>query len=223
MITNEIKLLLKEHSDEKYQKFNQKLLPGVDNILGVNMPTIRKIAKRYYNDEKIYEYIENLDSNIHEEMMIKGLLIAQGKIDNRIYYVEEYAKEISNWSICDSFCASLKQLDDSYYQLAIKFLKSHPEFHQRFGFVLILNHFINDDYINEIFELIESSKTNGYYSMMASAWLLSMIYIKYPQDTIVFLENSKQDKILINKAIQKIRESLQVDKEAKEMLKQYRR
>ena len=59
--------------------------------------------------------------------------------------------------------------------------------------------------------------------MMASAWLLSMIYIKYPQDTIVFLENSKQDKILINKAIQKIRESLQVDKEAKEMLKQYRR
>ena len=85
MLINEIKELLEEHADEKYQKFNQKLLPGVDNILGVNMPTIRKIAKRYYNDEKIYEYIENLDTNIHEEMMIKGLLIAQGKIDNRIY------------------------------------------------------------------------------------------------------------------------------------------
>ena len=36
--------------------------------------------------------------------------------------------------------------------------------------------------------------------MMAAAWLLSMIYIKYPKKTIIFLKQSNQDKILINKA-----------------------
>lgn len=223
MITKEIKLLLKENSDKEYQKFNQKLLPGVENIIGVNMPTIKKIARIYYNDDEIYEYIYNLDTNIHEEMMIKGLLISQGNIDDRISFVSEYAKEISNWAICDSFCSSLKKLDDEYFQLAVNFINSKPEFYQRFGFVLMLNHFINDEYIDEILDLIEQTKTNGYYSMMAAAWLLSMIYIKYPKKTIIFLKQSNQDKILINKAIQKMRESLKVSKDEKIMLNQYKK
>ncbi len=223
MITNEIKELLEENIDLDYQKFNQRILPGVDNIMGVRMPIIKKIARKYYRNENIHLYIEQLDSLIYEEMMIKGLLIAQGQLDNRFKYVEEYAKEINNWAQCDLFCSSLKNLDESYYLLAKKFVNSEPEFYQRFGFVLFLNHFIEDDYIDEVLKICEITKTNGYYSMMASAWLLSMIYIKYPTKTIEFFKESKQDRILINKAIQKIRESYRVSIEDKEMLKQYKR
>lgn len=223
MITSEIKKLLEENIDLDYQKFNQRILPGVANILGVRMPIIKKIARQYYKNENIHLYIEQLDSLVYEEMLIKGLLIAQGQLDDRFKYVEAYAKEINNWAQCDLFCSSLKNLDESYYHLAKKFLNSKQEFYQRFGFVLFLNHFIEDDYIDEILEICETTKTDGYYSMMAAAWLLSMIYLKYPTKTIEFFETSKQDRVLINKAIQKIRESYRVSLEDKEMLKQYKR
>ena len=31
--------------DEKYQKFQSKLCPGVENIIGVRIPKLRQIAK----------------------------------------------------------------------------------------------------------------------------------------------------------------------------------
>ena len=59
-------------------------------------------------------------------MMIKGLLIAQGQLDNRFKYVEEYAKEINNWAHCDLFCSSLKNLDESYYLIDTNVLVINP-------------------------------------------------------------------------------------------------
>ena len=36
---------LKALQDLKYQKFHSSLLPGVQNIIGVRMPLLRKLAK----------------------------------------------------------------------------------------------------------------------------------------------------------------------------------
>ena len=50
---------LKALQDLKYQKFHSSLLPGVQNIIGVRMPLLRKLAKdvskgdwrKYWDDE----------------------------------------------------------------------------------------------------------------------------------------------------------------------------
>lgn len=42
-----------------------------------------------------------------------------------------------------------------------------------------------------------------------------MCYVKYPQKTFEFLKNTKLNSQTVNKAVQKITESLKVDSEAK--------
>ncbi len=58
---------------------------------------------------------------------------------------------------------------------------------------------------------------------MANAWLVQVCYVKYPEKTRHFLENSALDDFTHNKAIQKIRESYRVSREEKEELKLLKR
>ena len=58
---------------------------------------------------------------------------------------------------------------------------------------------------------------------MACAWALSICYIKFPTKTLAYLKKSKLDNLTFNKGIQKICESLRVDKESKNKLKALKR
>ena len=84
---------------------------------------------------------------------------------------------------------------------------------------MLLEHFIDEDYIDECLERIDEFKDTRYYAQMACAWALSICYIKFPQKTFSYLKKSKLDNWTFNKGIQKICESLRVDKETKTMLK----
>ena len=58
---------------------------------------------------------------------------------------------------------------------------------------------------------------------MAAAWLLSICYVKFPELTEEYLNNSKLDDYTFNKAIQKIIESNRIAKNEKLRLKKYKR
>jgi len=53
---------------------------------------------------------------------------------------------------------------------------------------------------------------------MAKAWLLSVCYVKFRDETYKFLEKTSLDDWAVNKSIQKVRESLRVTKEEKEKI-----
>ena len=46
---------LREHllslQDTKYQKFHSALCPGIDNIIGIRIPVLRKLANEILRDE----------------------------------------------------------------------------------------------------------------------------------------------------------------------------
>ena len=44
--------------DEKYRDFHKNLCPGVENILGVRLPILRKISKNLAKDNYI-DYLNN--------------------------------------------------------------------------------------------------------------------------------------------------------------------
>ena len=98
------------------------------------------------------------------------------------------------------------------------YLKSKNEFEVRFAIVSLLDHFINDIYLEQLFQVIDEIKHEGYYVKMAIAWAVSICYIKYPQETGNYLKQDTLDDFTHNKAIQKIRESYRVSKEEKENL-----
>ena len=146
--------------------------------------------------------------------------------DNKYSYIESFIPKIDNWSICDSFCCGLKETKndlETMWKFLKKYLNSKKEFELRFAYVILLNYFINDKYINKVLKTIDTYKRNEYYANMAVAWTLSICFIKYPQITLKYLENSKLDDWTFNKSIQKICESNQINKVTKEKIKKLKR
>ena len=103
------------------------------------------------------------------------------------------------------------------------YLHSQREYELRFGIVSLLDHFINDSYIDRVLSICEHTRHEGYYVKMAVAWTLSVCYVKYPEKTRRLLKKNTMDEFTHNKTIQKIRESYRVSREEKEELKSWKR
>lgn len=104
-----------------------------------------------------------------------------------------------------------------------KFLVSDEEYEVRFGVVMISDYFINEIYIDEILNLLDKIKHSGYYVKMSVAWAISVCYTKFPEKTMEYLKNNNLDEFTFNKSLQKILDSLQVDKSDKVVIKNMKR
>ena len=91
------------------------------------------------------------------------------------------------------------------------------------AFVMILNYYINDDYLDEIYMLLNKVNLDYYYVKMAKAWLISYLIIYYYDRTIDYLKNSNLDTWTFNKVIEKSIESYRVNDMNKEELRKLRR
>lgn len=60
---------LKSIAEEEYRVFSSGLLPGNNNILGVCLPILRKIAKRIARSDW-REYLKNAQDDYFEEVML---------------------------------------------------------------------------------------------------------------------------------------------------------
>ncbi len=211
-------------ADEKYQKFHSRLCPGVNNIIGVRVPILRKYAKELISKNEISEIIVSIDDELYEEIMLQGMVIGLSKIsfEDKKKYIEEFIPKIDNWAICDIFCAGLKpkkQELELAWKLVEKNLKSKKEYEIRFSVVMMLDYFITDEYIDLVIQKLDNIKSDKYYVQMAVAWAVSVCYIKFSEKTMKYLRKNNLDDFTYNKAIQKIRESYRVSKDEKEILK----
>lgn len=225
---NELLEYLNNSSDEKYKIFTQKLIPNIEaeKFIGIRIPYLRKIAKEISKGNYI-EFL-NINKNYYfEETMLEGLVI--GNINNSLIaekYIKRFIPKINNWSICDSFCNSLKIVNTNkeyYLNFFKKYINKNNEYETRCALTIFLNYYIDEKYIKDIFEIVDNIKSNYYYTNMAIAWLISMCYIKYPNKTLKYIINSKLDIFTYNKTIQKIIESNRIDKKTKEILRKLKK
>ena len=182
--------------DAKYKEFHSSLVLNTKyKMIGIRVPIMRDIAKKIAKSN-IADFLQYAQSKYYEEVMIQGLVISHLK-DEKLFY--EYFKE------------------------AIKMALNKAEFTSRVGIVIILNHFISKDNLNDIFNALNKIQSDKFYINMAEAWLLCEMYIKYPKETKEFLKNNSLNKFTQNKAISKIHDSYRVSKEEKEFLNKFRR
>lgn len=213
--------------DDKYKEFQSKLCPNVNNMIGVRLPLLRKIAKKISKGDW-KTFIESIDNKYFEEVMLQGMVIGYLNIDidELINYITEFIPKIDNWSICDSFCCGLKFINNNksfmwrYIQV---YLKSHKEFEIRFAIVILINFYIEKDYINKIMSILDNIDTSQYYSSMAVAWLISICYVEFPNITMEYLKCSKLNDFVYNKSIQKIMESTRINLEIKKSISKLKR
>lgn len=79
-------------------------------------------------------------------------------------------------------------------------------------------------YIDKILSALNREFTQGYYAKMAAAWLLAEAFVCFPYEVNEMLVNNcRMDKWTFNKALQKIRESLNPDAEVKEYMKKLKK
>ena len=224
-----IKEELKGLADKKYKEFHKGLCPGTENILGVRVPILRNYAKKLAKEYEIKALIENIDNEYYEEIMLQGMLIGLEKdkdIQNILKDIEIFVPKIDNWGVCDVFCAGLKitkkHLQEMWNFLQ-KYVTSDKEFEIRFGVVMILDYYITEEYLERIFAIFDSIKSNQYYVQMAVAWAISICLIKFYDKTINYLKTSHIDKFTYNKALQKAIESYRITDEKKSFLRKMKK
>ena len=227
MIREEILEKLYKMQDLKYKEFDSSLCPNVDNIIGVQVPKLRAIAKQLVKEDK-KEYLELENIEYYEEKVIQGLMIGMSNltIEDTKKYLEKFIPKIDRWAVCDIVCSSLKlskKYQKEMWEFLDNYIKSDKEFEIRFAVVMYLNYFLNYEYIDRVIKNISKIKSDRYYVQMAIAWLLAESFIKQKEKIIEYLKNNKLDNFTHNKAIQKIIDSYRVSQEEKEFVRTLRR
>ena len=223
-MTKTIKKELLELSDEKYKKFQSNLCPKTTNILGTRVPVLRNYAKKLAKNNEIEKLLKEIDDEYYEETMLKGMLIGLNNKEFGIIKkeIEEFVPKINNWAVCDVFCAGLKIVKNNkneMWDLIQKYLKSNKEFEIRFAVVIILNYYIEENYLEKNFKIFDSITSKEYYVQMAVAWAISICFVKFYDKTLKYIENCNLDKFTYNKSIQKAIESYRITPEQKEYLR----
>ncbi len=220
----EIQRELLSLADEPYRQFQNRLIPGTDNILGVRLPVLRNMARRLLKEEGV-SCLERLTDETYEELQLQGLIIGANREEagEKLKRIEKFVDKIDNWAVCDAFCNSLK-FTRKNQALVFDFLKpyasSAAEFEARFAAVMLLSWYVNEEYILETLHLLDRIKQPDYYASMAVAWAVSVCYVKFPEITMEYLtEWNTLEKDTCRRALQKILESSRADKEQKRQIR----
>ena len=216
---------LSDMADENYRLFTLKLLPDVcqEKLLGVRLPKLRHLAKEIARGD--YQSFLALEvPPLFEAEMLFGFVIGYAPLsdDEKFSYLERFLPLIDNWSVCDSVCCSLKfsDKDELWRWLEVKLKAcSEQEYVVRFCFVMMLNNFVAADYLMRILALVRQCSSSAYYVKMAQAWLLSVLFVAFPDEVEAFIFDKKTDALLLSLTVQKICDSVRVERGVKQRLR----
>lgn len=194
---------------------------GIYQYYGIPYPIMRDMAKSIIksNPKTIFE---ELDPTIYEHLILYTMVLRGVKdISIGLTLFDRFLSFAKDWSTVDSLCQNFvvtKEHLEVVWNFLIPLLKVDNEFVQRVVAVMVLTYFINDQYIDRLFEVLDQLTHQGYYTKMGVAWAVATIASKYPSKVIDYLHKGSLDIWTHNKAIQKAKESFRVEDSVKEKL-----
>ncbi len=229
-----IKKELMEMADVKYKEFHKNLCPTMKKeMIGVRIPTLRKYAKKLIVQNEQEKILNEIGNEYYEEIMLQGMIIGlsnEKDIKKIQEQIKKFIPKIDNWAVCDTFCAGLKitkKNKEEMWNFLQPYLKSDKEFYVRFGVVMLLDYYIEEEFLLQIFDIFnqifETSRKEQYYVQMAVAWAIAEAFTKFYDQTKKYLKTSKIDVFTYNKSIQKAIESYRITKQQKEELKKLKK
>lgn len=199
-------------AEEKYRRFAASLIPGEDDLLGVRLPALRKLAQQAAREDWHTLFRALADATCMELVMIRGMLpgyAPHSTFEERLSALAEFVPSIRNWSICDSCCSTWKFVR-ARREEALDFLRpyilSEREYEARFGVVMLLNHYVKEDaWVAAVATLLPKVRCHAFYACMAVAWCACELYLHHPETAATVLLSLPTDTHSL--AIRKIRES----------------
>ena len=215
------------YQDLKYRDFHSSLIPNIEKnrFIGVRTPQLRKIAKEMIKDGSYREFVKGLPHYYYEENTLHSCILSLYKdLDELILELDKFLPYINNWATCDLLSPKIFKKDsDCILDKVKEWINTKDVYSIRFGIVTLLSFYLDDNFSDEINEIVLSIKSNEYYVNMAIAWYFSYALIKQYDYTIGIFKNNKLDVWVHNKAIQKAIESYRISNDTKEYLRSLKR
>ena len=217
----DIQKALFEMQDIKYRDFHAKLMPNIDKnlIIGVRIPQIRTLAKKIKGNTG--DFLEKLPHKYYEENNLHAFLIAEiADFDECIKKLNAFLPYVDNWATCDSMKPKCFKKNKAKLILEIeKWLKSNHEYTVRFAILMLMTHFLDEDFDEKYLEKVSKIKSDKYYINMMIAWYFQAALSKHWDNTVEYLENGSLSDWIKRKTVQKARESYRITENQKKYLK----
>lgn len=226
-ITEYIQSELLKLQDTKYRDFHSKLIPTVNKnaIIGVRTPAMRKFAKALEKKAEIDDFLAILPHTYYEENCIHGFIIESEKdFEKLIKKLETFLPFVDNWATCDFLRPKIvKKHLNEFEKIIKKWLLLEPNSKNtyiiRFAINMLMSFYLEESFKKEHLEIVAKIQSSEYYINMMISWYFATALAKQYKETIVYVEQRKMTPWVINKTIQKARESFRITKEQKEYLK----
>ena len=212
-----------DNQDKEYRVFQQKLIPGseLDDIIGVRLPVIRKIAKENAKTEEAKKFLDLLPHKYYDENQLHGFLINLIKdYDECVKRIDEFLPYVDNWAVCDSINPKmLSKHKEELIKDIKRWVSSDKTYTIRHGIHMLMAFFLDSDFKKEYLEIPAKIVSEEYYVNMMIAWFFATALAKKWDATITYIEEKKLPVWVHNKTIQKAIESYRVNEEHKQYLR----
>jgi 3-methyladenine DNA glycosylase AlkD len=233
-----VKRLLAEQ-DLKYRDFHASLLPNIDkkSIIGVRVPTMRKIAKEFASSAtpvELGKFLDKLPHKYFEENQVHLFVVERIKdFDECVRRIEQFLPVIDNWAVCDGKSPKALLKDESrFYAKICEWLKSAKPYTVRFGVNMLMAFFLDDRFDKSQLKLVAAidenlfddagraeCPTDRYYVQMVIAWYMATALAKQWDATFPYIKGRKLSPWIHNKTIQKACESYRITDAQKQTLR----
>jgi 3-methyladenine DNA glycosylase AlkD len=242
-----VKRLLTEQ-DLKYRDFHASLLPNIDkkSIIGVRVPTMRKIAKEFASSAtpaELGKFLDKLPHKYFEENQVHLFVVERIKdFDECEHRIEQFLPYIDNWAVCDGKSPKALLKDESrFYAKICEWLKSTKPYTVRFGVNMLMAFFLDNRFDKNQLKLVaaideklfddagssgaarsskkEAPPTDRYYVQMVIAWYMATALAKQWDATFPYIKGRKLSPWIHNKTIQKACESYRITDAQKKILR----
>ena len=162
---------------------------------GISIPELKKFAKRIASEN----YRDFLDKNEYETFelrLLHAFVLGFAKDDIHILleYFDKFVPYVDDWAVNDSLCQSFKiarKYPDIVWKYLMGYKDSKNEFESRIVSVVLLSHYLNDEYIDKVIKVLDSLNTDDYYSQMGVAWAFATVMAFYPDKCIDYMKSDK--------------------------------
>ena len=223
----------------KYRDFHASLLPNIDkkSIIGVRVPTMRKIAKEFASSAtpvELAKFLDKLPHKYFEENQVHLFVVERIKdFDECVRRIEQFLPYIDNWAVCDGKSPKALLKDESrFYAKICEWLKSAKPYTVRFGVNMLMAFFLDDRFDKSQLKLVAAidenlfddagraeCPTDRYYVQMVIAWYMATALAKQWDATFPYIKGRKLSPWIHNKTIQKACESYRITDAQKQNLR----
>ena len=235
----EIKKELELNAKSSQNPYYANVVPNSLPSIGVRVPVLRSIAKKIAKGD-YQTFLHDFPEEYLEHQALKAFVLGYIKVNNSddlstlLNLSTAFIPSIQDWMVNDAFCQTfsiarkypeevfhwlLQYVDAGKPQNDSEIFDPAGEYPQRVVAVMLMSHFLNDDYYERVLDILPKLTHPGYYTKMGVAWAVATAYAKYPTATKVLLDQHMLDPWTHNKAIQKMIESYRVSEADKVMLR----